>query len=132
LFVADVLLAKELVKTTEKAAEQIREADKAWERAREAARKLDEAAKEKSKTKEGDVAIPKVDCPRPTDCRKMSDYEVSSRGINAHAKKYEYLGKKAPISKFDICICTDGTIRIRPEGKCGKIKDGDADTIIEL
>jgi hypothetical protein len=60
----------------------------------------------------------------------MNTYELKRRHMKGHEIKWEWIGKKADIAKFDICICTDGSIRIRPEGKCGKIKIGDTDMLI--
>lgn len=53
------------------------------------------------------------------DCRKATPFHLQKASISdPHAFKQEYLGKKAPISRYDICACNDGSIIIKPQGKC--------------
>jgi len=54
-------------------------------------------------------------------CTKASPWQLSQAGIgDAHAFKADYLGRKAPLSRYDICACKDGSIVIKQQGQCGK------------
>ncbi len=54
------------------------------------------------------------------DCKKATPFHLNGAGIaDAHAFKKDFLGNKAPISRFDICACKDGSIIIKPQGQCG-------------
>lgn len=53
------------------------------------------------------------------DCRKASPWHLDQLGIvDAHAFKQEFV--LGSISKYDICICKDGTVKLKAAGKCGK------------
>jgi hypothetical protein len=53
------------------------------------------------------------------DCKKATRYQLRKAGItDAHAFKDEY--DAVPTSKFEICACKDGTIRIKRTGQCGR------------
>lgn len=53
------------------------------------------------------------------DCRKANAWDLAEARIDdPHAYKEEHGAK--PWSRFDICKCKDGTIRIAPVGTCGK------------
>ena len=53
------------------------------------------------------------------DCRKASPWDLKQAGItDEHAYKSEH--GAVPWSRYDICKCKDGTIRIAPVGNCGK------------
>jgi RHS repeat-associated protein len=54
------------------------------------------------------------------DCKKATPSQLATAGItDPHEFKKDYLGKKAPISRHDICACKDGSIIIKPQGQCG-------------
>jgi hypothetical protein len=49
-----------------------------------------------------------------------TSHHLNNAGIaNPHAFKQDFLRKKAPISRYDICACKDGSIIIKPRGQCG-------------
>jgi len=53
------------------------------------------------------------------DCRKASPWHLEQLGIfDAHAFKQEFV--LGSLSKYDICICKDGTVKLKAAGKCGK------------
>jgi hypothetical protein len=48
-----------------------------------------------------------------------SEYQIIKAGItDAHAFKEEWVG--GSVSRYDICACDDGTIKIAGRGQCGK------------
>ncbi|ATE59509.1 RHS repeat domain-containing protein [Thauera sinica] len=56
------------------------------------------------------------------DCRKASKWDLVQAGIlDEHAYKRE--NGAVPESRYDICKCKDGTIRIAAVGMCGKTSD---------
>jgi len=56
-----------------------------------------------------------------TDCTKASPWQLTRAGIaDPHEFKRDFLGPKAPISKWDIGACKDGSIVIKARGQCGK------------
>ena len=58
------------------------------------------------------------DDPKP-DCRKASPWELRRAGISdEHRFKIEH--GYSPASRFDICVCRDGSVRIAPQGMCGR------------
>jgi RHS repeat-associated protein len=59
---------------------------------------------------------------RDPQCHKASKYELRQAGIyDEHEYKIEH-GARPP-SRFDICKCRDGSIRIAPVGQCGKTRN---------
>lgn len=50
---------------------------------------------------------------------KLSGWEIERAKIDAHALKYEVLGRGADISKYELCKCTDKTIVVRLKGGKG-------------
>jgi len=64
-------------------------------------------------------------CPPDTkkpDCRKATKWDLRQAGIfDEHRYKREH--GAVPESRFDICKCKDGSIRIAPVGQCGKTSD---------
>lgn len=53
-------------------------------------------------------------------CKKADQFHLDGAGISdPHEFKKEHLGRKAPISRYDICACNDGSIVIKPRGQCG-------------
>jgi hypothetical protein len=62
------------------------------------------------------------DCDDKPDCRKVSPWDLKQAGItDPHAFKTE--NGAVPWSRFDICKCKDGTIRIARVGQFGKTRD---------
>jgi hypothetical protein len=65
------------------------------------------------------------DCPRENkkpDCRKATKWDLKQAGIlDEHRYKREH--GAIPESRFDICKCKDGSIRIARVGQCGKTSD---------
>ena len=59
------------------------------------------------------------DCDEWTDCSKATPYQLSAAGLfgREHEFKEEYVGR--PVSRWDICACSDGSIVIRRVGTCG-------------
>ena len=56
------------------------------------------------------------------DCKKASPWDLVQAGIfDAHQYKKEH--GAVPESRYDICKCKDGSIRIARMGQCGKTKD---------
>jgi hypothetical protein len=56
------------------------------------------------------------------DCHKATSWELKDAGIyDEHAFKKEH--GAIPLSRFDICKCKDGSIRIAQVGQCGKTRD---------
>ena len=54
-----------------------------------------------------------------SDCTMASAFQLQQAGItDAHAFKAEYVGKQ--VSRYDICACKDGSIKIAGRGLCGK------------
>jgi RHS repeat-associated protein len=54
------------------------------------------------------------------DCKKADQFHLDGAGISdPHEFKKEHLGRKGPISRYDICACNDGSIVIKPRGQCG-------------
>ena len=51
-------------------------------------------------------------------CRKATNWELKQAGIDPHAYKDEHRAR--PVSRFDICKCDDGSLRIADVGMCGK------------
>lgn len=65
---------------------------------------------------------PKQDCKdkNTKDCQKASDWQLSQAGISDPQQfKRDHLGDRAPISKYDLCACKDGSIVIKQQGQCG-------------
>jgi len=59
---------------------------------------------------------------QPLDCHKASKYELRQAGIfDEHEYKKDH--GAIPASRFDICKCNDGTIRIAPVGMCGRTRE---------
>ena len=55
------------------------------------------------------------------ECTKASPFQLRNAGISdEHSFKQDYFGKKAPVSRYDICACKDGSIVIKLRGQCGK------------
>lgn len=53
-----------------------------------------------------------------TYCSMASSYQIASAGIdNEHEFKKEYV--KGSLSRYDICACDDGSIKIAGRGQCG-------------
>ena len=51
-------------------------------------------------------------------CSMASSYQIASAGIdNEHEFKKEYV--KGSLSRYDICACDDGSIKIAGRGQCG-------------
>lgn len=51
------------------------------------------------------------------DClEKISDYEITQKGLDPHAIKYEELGKGAEIKLWELCRCKNGEIAVRFKG----------------
>ena len=72
-----------------------------------------DAAKDRSKT---------CDDPDGKDCQdRLSDWQLKEFGIDAHSLKYEVLGKRAKISRYELCKCKDGAVVIRLKGCKGPI-----------
>ncbi|MDO4896627.1 MAG: hypothetical protein Q3971_04620 [Moraxella sp.] len=44
---------------------------------------------------------------------KLKDWEIKQANIGPHQIKYDILGNKANISKFELCKCKDKSIVIR-------------------
>lgn len=44
---------------------------------------------------------------------RLSDWQLTQNGINAHTLKYDVLGKKAKISLYELCACPDKTVVVR-------------------
>lgn len=74
-----------------------------------------------------DSAIPVEDNPEqcppndPNDdgCKKASDWQLDTLGIDdPHSFKRDYVG--GSLSKYDICICKGGAVKLKGAGKCGK------------
>jgi RHS repeat-associated protein len=70
--------------------------------------------------------LPKPKTPPPCDknngpdCTKATQFHLDGAGIgDPHEFKKDFLGKKAPISRYDICACKDGSIVIKLRGQCG-------------
>ena len=59
--------------------------------------------------------------PKKGDCRKANNYELKQAGIDPHSYKSE--NGALPWSRYDICICKDGSIRIAAVNQCGKTTD---------
>lgn len=56
---------------------------------------------------------------KPVRCKKASPFHLHEAGIDdAHDFKTGW--GAVPNSKYDICACTDGSISIAAQGKCGK------------
>jgi len=67
-------------------------------------------------------ATPKPPCDdnNGPDCKKATPFHLDGAGIgDPHAFKKDFLGNKAPISRYDICACKDGSIIIKLRGQCG-------------
>ena len=63
---------------------------------------------------------PPCDNKNGPDCKKADQFHLDGAGISdPHEFKKEHLGRKAPISRYDICACNDGSIVIKPRGQCG-------------
>jgi RHS repeat-associated protein len=63
---------------------------------------------------------PPCDNKNGPDCKKVDQFHLDGAGISdPHEFKKEHLGRKAPISRYDICACNDGSIVIKPRGQCG-------------
>jgi RHS repeat-associated protein len=53
------------------------------------------------------------------DCKKASDWHLEQAGIeDEHAFKKDHVG--GSVSQYDICACSDGSIKIKAQGACGK------------
>ena len=53
------------------------------------------------------------------ECKKASKFHLKAAGItDEHDFKREYVG--GSLSRYDICACKDGTIKIKQVGQCGK------------
>lgn len=51
-------------------------------------------------------------------CRKATDWQLNTLGItDPHSFKADYV--TGSISKYDICVCNGGAIKIKGAGKCG-------------
>lgn len=59
-------------------------------------------------------------CPdKKNNCSMASAFQIASAGItDAHEFKEEYVG--GSISRYDICACDDGSIKIAGRGQCSK------------
>ena len=56
---------------------------------------------------------------KPVSCTKASPFHLEEAGIDdAHDFKTGW--GDVPNSKYDICACTDGSVSIAAQGKCGK------------
>ena len=55
------------------------------------------------------------DDPPDDDCKvRLSDFQIKKKlEIDAHEVKKDELGRKAKISRFELCLCKDGRIVIR-------------------
>jgi RHS repeat-associated protein len=54
------------------------------------------------------------------DCERASSYHLKAAEItDEHAFKAGYVGNKG-VSRFDICACKDGTIKLSQAGQCGR------------
>lgn len=59
------------------------------------------------------------ECKRKPDCRKATTFDLKQANIfDEHQYKREH--NAIPMSRFDICKCKDGSIRIAKVGMCGK------------
>ena len=71
----------------------------------------------------GSPASPNSNCDKNNnepDCKKASQFHLDNAGISdSHSFKQDVLGRKAPISRYDICACKDGSIVIKAQGQCG-------------
>jgi RHS repeat-associated protein len=77
------------------------------------ARDEDQLPKPKDKT-------PPCENKNEPDCKKATPFHLAGAGIgDPHVFKRDFLGNKAPVSRFDICACKDGSIIIKPRGQCG-------------
>lgn len=57
---------------------------------------------------------------RAVDIKKINVDYLESNGLDAHTIKYEYLGNKAPISRYDLYQTSSGQIIILPKGGAGE------------
>lgn len=62
--------------------------------------------------------IPFDECKNP-ECQRANKWELLTAGIT-DAEKYKRENGAVPISRYDICKCNDGSIRIAAVGQCGK------------
>lgn len=57
------------------------------------------------------------------DClEKISDYEIIQKRLDPHTIKYEELGRKAEIKRWELCRCRNGEIAVRFKGCEGPIR----------
>ncbi len=57
--------------------------------------------------------------PKDDGCKKATDWQLDTLGIDdAHAFKRDYVG--GSVSRYDICICRGGAVKLKSAGKCGK------------
>lgn len=53
-------------------------------------------------------------------CSTATKFQLTQAGIlDTHDFKAEFVGKKN-VSRYDICACKDGSIKIAGHGQCGK------------
>ena len=56
------------------------------------------------------------------DCKDpLSDWEIKKLGLDPHDIKYDNLGRRAQISRYELCKCKSGAIVIRLKGCTGPI-----------
>lgn len=56
---------------------------------------------------------------RKVDVKLIGDKYLKQNGLNAHDIKYEYLGEKAQVSRFDLYKVPSGQVIILPKGGSG-------------
>ncbi|EDP9826583.1 hypothetical protein QE94_004435 [Salmonella enterica subsp. enterica] len=73
---------------------------------------------QRSKTKtntESVTSCPTIPPEDPCD-KKLEDELVDRAGIDAHQEKRDFFGKKAQISRYDLCGCKNGQVVIKDHG----------------
>ena len=61
-------------------------------------------------------------CPDKADCHRASKFELEQAGIS-DPEQYKKEHGAVPSSRYDICKCKDGSIRIARVGQCGMTDD---------
>ncbi len=56
---------------------------------------------------------------KSVDVKKINDNYLKQNNLYAHSIKYEYIGKQAPIARFDLYKTSNGQIVILPKGGAG-------------
>ena len=67
-------------------------------------------------------AIGQAMCPDKPECHRANKFELLQAGIG-DAEQYKKDRGAVPTSRYDICKCKDGSIRIARVGMCGKTTD---------